>query len=158
MARGSEIIVSSDPRGVEIEGIISGTPKPGTVMQMQAGTALVGTRFTWEVYAPGTDGQRRIIAILLPDRLQGGLSTTAYVTGTRGFLYIPQAGEEFNMLVADIAGTADDHAIGDLFIIKSGVGKLIANTGSPESIPFQCLEAAVDPVADALLWCRYTGY
>lgn len=158
MSRGSSIIVSNDPKGTFIEGIVSGTPKPGTLMQLQAGTALVGERFTYEVFAPGTDGQRRTIIILLEDRLQGALPTIAYVTGTRGFFYIPAAGEEFNMLVADVAGTGDDHAIGDLFIAKSGTGKLIANTGTPDSIPFQCLEVAPDPVADALLWCRYTGY
>lgn len=158
MARGKEIIVSADPKGVFLEGIISGTPKPGTCMQVKAATAMVGGRFTYEIYAPGTDGDQRPVIVLLPDSLQGRLATDAYVTGTRGFLYCPAPGEELNMLMLDIAGTADDHAIGDILMIDSGTGQLIITTGSPEMESFICLETAVDPAADALLLCMYTGH
>ena len=158
MARGKEIIVSADPKGVFLEGIIDGTPKPGTCMQIKAGVAMVGGRFTYEVYAPGADGEQRAVLVLLPDHLQGRLHTDAYVSGTRGFLYCPAAGEELNMLVANISGTADDHSIGEVLMIDSGTGLLVTTTGSPEMESFICLEVATDPVADALLLCMYTGH
>ena len=99
----------------------------------------------------------RSVIVLLPDALQGALYSTAYVSGARGFLYVPRPGEELNMRVADISGTADDHAIGDLLMIDNGTGLLIVTTGSPEAEPFICLEAATDPTAEALLLCQFTG-
>lgn len=158
MARGKEIIVSSEPGGVFMEGTIDGTPKPGTCMQVKAGVAMVGGRFTYEVYNPGADGEQRPVIVLLPDQLQGRLATDAYVTGTRGFLYMPRLGEELNMLVANISGTADDHTIGEMLMIDNGTGLLVTTTGSPEMESFQCLEAAVDPTVDQLLMCMYTGH
>lgn len=158
MARGSKIIVSNNPRGVFHSGIIYGTPKPGTVMQIRVSAGLVNGMWTWEVYAPGTDGERRVIAVLLEDDLQGKLATDAYVSGTVGRLYTPIAGEEMNMLMADVAGTGDDHTIGETMIVDTGTGKLIATTGSPESEPFRLLETVTDPTADQLVWTMYTGY
>lgn len=156
--KGSRIIVSADPKGQFLEGTISGTPKPGTIMQLQAGTASISGRFTYEVYTPGADGKQRPIYILLADDLQGGLYNTAYVSGDRGFLYCPAAGEDFNLIAADIAGTADDITIGEYFIIQSGTGKLIAFTGTPDMTSFQSNEAVVDPVVDTYVWCTYTGH
>lgn len=158
MAQGNEIIVSADPKGVFLEGIIYGTPKPGTLMQVKASTAMVSGVFTYEVYTPGTNGDRRPIIVLLPDRNQGKLATEAYVSGDRGFMYAPAPGELLNMLIDDIAGTGDDWAIGALLIAESGSGKLIATTGSPESEPFQMMETVTDPTADHLALCMYTGY
>ncbi len=155
MARGTEIIVSSEPRGRFTEGIISGTPKPGTIMELLAATAPVGGRFTWRASTRST-GAKGAIAVLLPDNLQGKLATDAYVTLTRGFLYFPVAGEELNLLVADVAGTADDVAIGALFGVETTTGKLKADS-SYGSAPFQALEAITDPAADYLLWCMYLG-
>lgn len=157
MARGNEIIVTADPKGTFLEGIVSGTPKPGTVMEISSFT-MVGGHFTWRIYQPGTDGLRRVIAVLLPDHLQGQLATSAYVDGTRCFMYVPIAGEELNMLLADIAGTADDHTAGETLIVDTGTGKLIATTGSPQSEPFRLLETITDPTADQLVHCMYTGY
>ena len=158
MAKGNEIIVSADPKGTFMEGIVSGTPKPGTCMQITAGTAAVGGRFTWEVYNTSADGEQRAVAVLLPDSDQGQLATTAYVTGARCFLYFPLPGEELNMLMADVSGTGDDHTIGEVLMIDDGTGKLVTTTGSPESEPFISLEATTDPTADALHWCMFTGY
>ncbi len=155
MAKGNEIIVSAQPKGVFLEGTVSGTPKPGTVMEVSA-VATNGTK-TFRVYQPGTDGDRRPIYVLLPDHLQGKLATDAYVSGDRCFVYCPVMGEELNMLVADVSGTGDDHAVGDVMMVDTGTGKLIVTTGSPESEPFILLEASTDPTADALLWCAYTG-
>jgi hypothetical protein len=163
MAKGNCIIVSSNPKGVFLEGVIDGTPKPGTVMQIKAATAAQGGRFTWEVFNTSADGEQRIIAVLLEDSLQGKAATAAYVDGDRCFLYCPIAGEMLNMLVADVAGTgttaAEAKAIGDLLMVDDGTGKLIDTTGSPESEPFILLEAQAEPIsADALLWCMYTGH
>lgn len=156
MARGNEIIVTSNPMGVRVEGVVSGTPKPGTVMEISA-VATNGEK-TFRVYQPGTDGDRRPIFVLLPDHLQGKLATEAFTSGDRVQCYVPVAGEELNMLVADVSGTGDDHAVGELLIVDTGTGKLIATTGSPESEPFQLLETLTDPSADQLAWCLYTGY
>lgn len=160
MAKGAHIIVSAQPMGKFKEGIVSGTPSPGTLMQLDAAVEPVGGRFTWEVYAPGTDGEQRLIVVLLPDEMQGKLSTVAYVSGDRCFLYCPIPGEELNMLVsASGTGTGDAQAIGDLYIGDTGTGLLVATTGSPESESFQCLETTSDVVAGgSLVHCQFTGY
>lgn len=155
---GSSIILTSEPRGQFIEGFVYGTPKPGTCMQVKSGTAKSGGRFTYEVYTPGTDGEQREVLILLEDSLQGKTYADAYVSGERCFLYAPIAGEEFNMRLADVAGTGDDHTVGELLMIDSGTGLLITTTGSPEMESFRCLEAATDPTAEALYHCMYTGH
>ncbi len=153
---GNDIIVSANPEGKFLEGIVSGTPKPGTVMEI-SGFTMVGGKFTWRVYQPGTDGKRRLIAVLLENNLEGKTASDAYVTGTRCFLYCPLPGEELNMLLADVAGTGDDHTAGETLIVDTGTGKLIATTGSPESEPFRLLETITDPTSDTLAHCMYTG-
>ena len=158
MAKGNKIIVSPVPKGVFKEGIVSGTPLPGTVMQISAATEPIEGRYTWEVYDAGADGDQRIIAVLLEDELQGKTATDAYVTGTYCRLYIPCAGEELNMIRQDVTGTGDDVAIGDLFIVDDGTGELIATTGSPESEPFVALETLTDPTTEALIHVMFTGY
>lgn len=158
MAKGANIIVTRNPKGTYEEGIIEGALKPGTLMQMKAATADQSGAFTWQRYQRGTDGVRSVIAVLLADELQGKTATQAYVDGDRCFLYFPLPGEQLNVLVDDIAGTADDVAIGDIFIADTETGRLIATTGSPESEPFEALEEVTDPTADHLVWMRYTGY
>jgi hypothetical protein len=163
VANGNEIIVSVPHRGVFIEGIISGTDKPGTVMQIKAATEPVGNRFTWEKYDRSWDAQTGLIAILLEDKLQGKLATDAYVTGTRCFLYCPAMGETLNVLLKDITGTASDqdYAIGDYLEVDDGTGKLQdASTGTTRnySAPFVLLETITDLAADQLVWAMYTGH
>ncbi len=162
MARGNEIIVSAEPKGHFIEGFIGSglTPKPGTIMQFDVSIALKGGRFTWKLYDADADGGRPKgpFIVLLPDWLQGRLATTAYAAGEKCFGYIPLPGDELNLLLLDIAGTADDHAIGETLIVDDTTGKLIATTGSPETEIAVALEAIVDPTADQLLWCQWTGH
>lgn len=157
MAQGNDIIVSAPHRGVHDECIISGTPKPGTWMQIKAATEPVAGRYTYEAYAPGSDGDEVPMCILLADKAQGKLSTTAYADGDRGFLYFPVNGERLNVLAQDVSGTGDDHAIGDLLIGDSGTGKFIADTGTPECKSFQVLETVTDPTADHLIHARFVG-
>jgi len=160
MAVGNEIIASAEPRGRFIEGIVSGTPKPGTVMQVKSATEMIGGRFTWEVYDANSDGDQRLIAVLLPDQLQGKLATAAYVDGDRCFLYCPLPGDELNMRVyAAGTATSDALAIAGLLIVDDGTGVLIATSSGEESEPFISLETVADLVADgALVHCMFTGY
>ena len=158
MALGNTILIQSEPHGTFLSGYVSGTPKPGTCMEVYPATEPIGNLFTYRVYQPGTDGERRPVIVLLEDENQGVGPTTAYTSGRLCRMYCPVPGEQLNMLMADVAGTGDDHAIGDVLMIDTGTGKLIVTTGSPESEAFICLETATDPAADALLRCMYTGH
>lgn len=157
MAQGKNIIVSAAPRGVRLSGYISGTPKPGTIMQIKAATEPVSGKYTWEAFNRDADGNHGLMAVLLPDYKQGKTETEAFVSGDFGDLYVPLAGEEINLLMLDVAGTGDDWAIADLIIVDDGTGKGIATTGTPEREPFICLETVTDPTADHLLHVMYTG-
>lgn len=158
-ARGSKVIISANPQGKFLEGVVQGTPKPGTVMEIVTPFYQNG-RHLWRAFAPsgGSDGDKRVVAVLLEDDLQGKLITDAYVTLTRCFLYVPQAGDELNMLLQNLSGTADDHAAGEMLMVDNGTGMLIASAGTPESEPFMLLEAVTDPTSDTLAPCLYTGY
>lgn len=170
MAKGNEIIVSANPRGVFLEGIIDTAEKPGTIMQRK-NVALSGGRFTYQVYNPADgDGSKpkSALAVLLPDQLQGKTAEDAYTAGARGFLYVPAAGEQLNVLWKNITGTGtgDETNIGDPLTVDAGTGKVILASGSSESptaanlkiSPFSALEALTDVTADTLLWVEYTGY
>ncbi len=156
MARGNDIVLPVEPRGVFLEGLISGTPKPGTIVQIK-NTALVNGRPTFEAFNRAADGDRGIIAVLDADRLQGKLATDAYADGDRCFVYCPVAGEELNVLKLDVAGTGDDFTIGQYLIVDDGTGKVLGTTGSPQSEPFVAMEAITDPTADQLVHVMYTG-
>lgn len=170
MAKGNSIIVSAEPRGVFMEGIVSGTPKPGTVMEIKAATAPVSGRFTWQASSKA-DGAKQLIAVLLGDVLGGKLEVgqtlawtgatvptpgDAYVTGTRCFLYAPAAGEDMNMIIEDQAGTAS-LAIGDLYGVDQTDGTLIPNS-SFASPCFTLLEAITIPSADCVGWFKFNGH
>jgi hypothetical protein len=103
-------------------------------------------------------GNRNAIAILLEDDNQGGTYNDAYVTGKIGRLYYPIMGEEFNMWIQNISGTADDFVIGDKLIVDDGTGQLLISASTPESEPFICLETITDNTADAFTWVKFTGY
>lgn len=158
MARGNEIVLTA--KGRFMEGIIEGTPKPGTIMQLKAGAALVGGRPTYQVYNADASGDRRPILVLDRDWGQGKTADDAYVTGTRGFLYAPAMGDELNVRVTVAGtGTGDAITIGDRFIVEDGTGLLIATTGTPESEPFESMEDEDDVTADGtLIHVVYTGY
>ena len=153
---GSTIILSSEPRGVFLGGIVSGTPKPGTCMTITTAEP-VNERHTWEAFNRDADGNRANWGVLLDDFIQGLDNDTAYVDGTHCQIYFPAKGESLLMLVANIAGTGDAFAIGDYMIIDDGTGKLIATTGSPEEEPFQVMETVAALTADTLVHCMYSG-
>lgn len=157
MAQGNEIVLTE--MGRRMEGIISGALAPGTIVQI-SNTATVNGRHTFEVYAPGTDGNQRPIFVLDIDHEQGKIATDAYTDGARCFVYAPAMGDELNVLwSAAGTGTGDAVAIGDLGIVDTGTGYLVTTTGSPESEPFQALEAVSDVVSTGtLVHVVYTGY
>ncbi len=167
--KGTAIIASGgsgSPRGLFDECIINGTPKPGVVMEMDDSVAAVGNRFTWQPYGTtagssgqgvDNDGDRKIIAILTEDRKQGGIFSTAYVSGNRGYLYFPAMGETFNMLVEDVGGTGDDFFIGEEMMVDNGTGKLLTHDSDAEAHPFTCLEEVTNPTADHWMWVRFNG-
>jgi hypothetical protein len=156
-AKGNSIIVTAQPRGVFVEGTITGTDKPGTVMQLDVSESEDNGRWTYENFDQ-TDGNQRIMLCLLENWDLGRSTTTAHVTGDRIRMYIPVAGEELNMILLDISGTGDDFAVGDLLIVDNAGGKLIATTGTPEAEPFINLAVVTDPTADTLNRVWYTGY
>ena len=162
MARGNCIIVTADPKGQFEEGYIATgeTPYPGMILQRDASVALKGGRFTYKIYNRDADGNmpEGSYWVLREDYLQGKPATSAYAAGDRCFVYSPRAGEELNLLVENIAGTGDDHALGEILMVNDGTGKLIATTGTPESECAQLLEAITDPTADTLAWCQWTGH
>lgn len=171
MAKGNRIIVTPDPRGQFERITVSGTPKPGTCMEFKPGTTMQNGRYTYEAYgttaASGShgvsaSGDRTGVCVLLcfADNAEcppGKGPTDAYVSGDNGCVYWPLPGENLNVLFKDTAGTADDIAVDDKMIIDDGSGKVLKSTGSVESEPFNAREALVDPVADQLLWCVFTG-
>jgi hypothetical protein len=163
MSIHNDIVVSGDPKGHFIEGIIEGTPKPGTAMMVKAATEPdAGGRLTYVVWNGAQDGERDEVLILVNDNLQGKLITDAYATGERGFLYAPVRGDEVKVLLANITGTGsgtdDAFAIGDKLIIDDGTGKFIKTTGSPEMEPFKVIETVTTLLgADSLALCRFIG-
>lgn len=158
MSVHNQIVLTGAPSGRFLEGIVSGTPKPGTCMTIKAATEPVGGRLTWEVFNRTADAKRALIAVLLNNWANGKGPTDAYVDGERCFLYCPIFGDEMKMLTANIAGTGDAFAIGDLLMVDEDTGKLIATTGSPESQPFQVMETVAALTADTLVHCIFTGY
>lgn len=155
----SDIILTVPSRGRRFEGIVEGTPLPGTVLQLKAGGTVVGGRNTYEVYNKASSGDRGEIIVLNYDYLLGRDENTAHVTGERGMLYVPAIGEELNMRVAVAGtGTGDAVAVGDTFMIQDGTGLLIAASSS-DSEPFVATEAVDDVVATGtLVRVRFTGY
>lgn len=170
----NEVVLNGDPKGVFLEGILDGTPRPGVIMQLKAGGTVVGGRNEYEVYNQSADGVRGMIAILLPNFLQGGALATQDQTDLSDvggddaqfededhiYMYCPVMGEEVNVRVAIAGtGTGDAIAIGDKFMVDDGTGLLIAVTGSEQAAPFQATEAVADVKSTGtMVRCIYTGY
>lgn len=166
MAKGKNIVASGSPRGVFRDVLISGTPYPGMILQMKAAVAEVQGKMTYEVRGT-TAGSKGEIAVYCPDELQGAVGVGAAltpggnalgdiaVTGQIGRVYFPVMGEELNLVVGSVAGTADDVAIGDLFGVNND-GKLKANS-SYTSAPFKACEVITDPTADYVMCFLYLG-
>jgi hypothetical protein len=161
--KGQTIIVSAFPKGVFLEGIISGAALlPGAKMELKNGVLPVGGRHTWQGY--GINGSManndpRLTAILTQDTLQGFSPETAYVAGQRCFMYCPLPGEEMNVLVAGQAGTGSANAftIGERLEpqVNAGAtaGQYIQQSTSANKADFISMEH-IDEVPDTatLVW------
>jgi len=156
--KGNTIVLTSNPKGLFLEGIIGDTSLPGTAMQLKAATDAIVGRPTWVAASIGTDGAPQAIFILREDDLQGKTVADAYVNGTRCFLYGPIAGEELNIRVGEGAGTSNTFNVGDKLMLDSDTGTFIPSTGTPQSVPFQVMEHDVQVAANVLVWCMYTGH
>jgi hypothetical protein len=165
MARGNCIVINEiEQRGKHEEGFVatSQTFYPGMIVQRDATVALKGGRHTYKYYNPGTDGEHPLGAYyVVTEKLLtfvGKTISDSYAAGERVSLYVPKPGDELNLLLLNIAGTADDHALGEKLMVDTGTGKLIITTGSPESEVAQLLEVVTDPTTDTLAWCEWSGY
>ncbi len=154
MSRGTGIIVSSEPRGVFLEGVIDDSSKPGTQMEMVPNSTFVGGRPHWRA-STRNDGAKGPVFVLREDKSQGKTATDAYVSGTRCFLYAPVAGEQLNLLMSDVTGTGDLVTQGDIFMTTQG-GLIRANQGGT-SAPFQAMESLAQVSGSNLLWISYLG-
>lgn len=164
MALGNKIVLTPEPRGRRVEGIIEGALTPGIVVQVKAATERdAGNRFTWQAFDKSGTGAPGLIGVLDYDWQQGKLATDAYVSGKRGFIYFPLPGDELNMSINDLAGTGatSDFAIGDPLTVEDGTGQLLdALTGTAVYLirPFVLMETITDLTADALYHVMFTGY
>ena len=170
--KGTRIQVSHPggaAKGIQMEGIIASgqTPKPGTVMEMTA-TAAVASFFCWTPYgvtaASGgnfvsADGDRKLIVILLENFKEGKIYSDAYAAGDHCYLYVPQAGEEFNMLLQNQSGTGDTFTLGQELMVDDGTGKLLACDSDAEAQPFHIMSAVSSALtADAHNWVMFRGH
>lgn len=159
MARGNCIVVSANPKGHFVEGILATgvTAYPGQCVQIDASVAQIGGRDTWVLYNRDADGNNPAgpHIILTEDSLQGKLATTQLVAGERVRGYVPVQGDELNLLLANLSGTADDHTAGEILMINDGDGKFIATTGTPEQEVAVLREDVTDPTADTLVYCNW---
>ncbi len=162
MARGNEIIVTSDPKGQFDSFYLTTAMKPGTIVQRDPSVALKSGRFTAKLYDADADGGRPKGALWVVTQLHHAMTwmtaTDEIPVGELAKCYCPRAGEEINLLLANLSGTADDHTAGEILIVDDTTGLLIATTGSPETEVAMLLETVTDPTADQLVWCEWTGY
>lgn len=164
MARGSgmEIVITSPPRGVYDEGYLTTgqTLQSGTIVQEDATIAQQTGRSTFKKYDRAADGDRPLGAlwVVLSEDLLGKGPDHVFQAGDRIKVYCLVPGEEYNLRVKDLPGTADDHAAGEQMMVDDTTGLLIAVTGSPQSAPFLLKEALVDVAEDTLAWVRYGGF
>lgn len=161
MSRGNSIFITPEPKGRFIEGYVNTgeAPKPGQIVQTDPTQSRIGGRFVLPLYNVAADGSRPSgpFIVLTEDALQGRLMTTAYAAGERCFGYVPAAGEELNLLWANVSGTATI-AAGTVGIVQDGTGKIIATASTPETEVCLLLENIVDNTADQLAWCEWTGH
>jgi len=160
MSTHSKIVLSRVDNHQYKEGIISGTPSPGTVMQISAGVEPIGGKHTWVAYNRDADGDRPLgpLVVLCENWKLGKTTSDAYVSGEYGIMFVPYPGDELQVLLQNQSGTSDSFAIGDLLMVDDGTGKAIATSGSIESEPWVVMETLAAITVDTLCHVMYTGY
>lgn len=152
MALGNKILVNTDAKGRRQSCIISGTPKPGTHMEIVPATGPNGSglfTFRAQSRADGTAGQ---IVVLIEDDEQGKGANDAYVSGTVGKLYWPLPGDEMNVRMRDQpgTGTAGIDNVGDLLAVDGATG-MVQAAGSATQKPWVLLEDLTQDQSDSSL-------
>jgi hypothetical protein len=155
--RGNKILVCPEPHGSFEWGYLAGAYLPGVVLERDPTVALKAGKHTYKVYSPGADGKnpKGGYWVLLENEYLAQPATVAYASGDFAKMYSPRMGEELNLLVANLAGTADDHALGEQTMLQNASGKLVVTAGTPQNEVAQVLEAITDPVADTLAWVQW---
>lgn len=157
--KGNKILVSNDPKGRHESVVISGTPLPGTHMELVPATnANAAGLFTYRALTRA-DGTKGPICILLEDDEQGKIATDAYVSGKVGKVYWPAAGEFMNVLLRDQpgTGTAGINDVGDVLAVDGATGYLTP-VGALNCGPWQLMEDLTEDVSAAqLAFCQYRG-
>lgn len=140
--KGYSVIVTADPMGRMEDVVVSGTPKPGTIMELVPQTNPVSGRFTYRVWT-GNTGVAAGHPVLMEDNQQGFTIEDAYVSGRRGRIYWPIAGDEFNIWFRQSVGTgtANQYRIGDRVAVEKNTGLLMAFSAAT-SKPFILKENA----------------
>lgn len=166
--RGNEIIITSDPKGQFQEALVKSgqTFKPGMIVQPDASVDEVGGVNTFKIYADSADGDHPtggfwVVTNGLQALLgQGPLDSSGNPISItdRCQVYNPRAGEQLNLLIKNLSGTADDHTKGEKLMVDTGTGMLIATTGTPETECAMLMETITDPTADLLAYCIWSGY
>lgn len=172
--RGNAILITEDPRGKFLSGVIDGTPRPGMIMQVQATAVNSNGHHTWGVYDRDADGDNPAgpLAVLLekgegvapfsydsstpPVRTNDG--GDAYAAGDVATFYCPLPGDQLNVLWATSGtGTGDALAVAQIGMPEDGTGLIIDTTGV-ECEPVIAMEALTDTVAaGTLTWVMFSN-
>lgn len=156
---GNKILVNDDAKGRRQSCVISGTPKPGTHMEIVPSTAPNGSGLHTYRACSRADGTTGPLIVLLEDDEQGKTYADAYVSGTVGKLYWPVQGDELNLRMRDQPGTGTSGIdnVGDQLSIDGASGMLQAG-GSATQKPYWLLEDLTqDQSADSLVWVQCLG-
>ena len=148
------IVVTAHPQGKFLEGVITGTPLPGSIMQLSTGGSFLFQegRFAWGSANLATAGLPILINCLQEDDQQGFTSGTAYVAGTRFRSYVPLEGEEMNLLYGTGGGTSNSLTPGQLLMVQQA-GPALVNFGSPpELATFMAYDTLTLVAEDTLAW------
>ena len=158
MSAHNSIVLTAAPAGRFLEGLIATgtTPKPGTMMMLEAGVEMQSGKFFWTPFTD-VDGATGLVAILLENWFLGKGPTDAYAAEEQCRLYCPIPGDEIQVLLQNQSGTDDAFAIGDKLMVDSGTGKFLASVYN-EAEPFIVAETLAGLTADTLCHSFFTGY
>ncbi len=166
MAKGNEIFLNGMFGHGRYMPLINGTGGdlyPGTIVQVDYTDAIDGGVFTAVDYNADIDGGRpkgaHVVVLDTMQKMVGRLMTDAIPTLEMFQGYAPIAGDELNLLWADVSGTGttDVIAIGTVGIVQDTTGEIIATTGSPEAEVCIARER-IALSGDSLIWCEWTGH
>ena len=158
MALGVAIVANADAKGRWCEGVLSGTPSPGTFMEILPATNPVSGRYSFRARS-SAGGSADAVLIMVNNWEGGQINTTAGTSGDRVKLYWPLPGDELNALVAESAGTgtSGENLIGDRLAINSS-GLLYAG-GSLTQRPFWLIDrTGLSATATSLRLVWYIGH